>query len=266
VESSASLQTATLRLTVLGSSSSIPRPGRACAGYLIEGGGAAVAADLGTGALANLRHVMPSENLDAVIISHMHADHFIDLIPMRYELKYGPRANGRRVALYLPPGGEVMLRRLVDSFARESPHDFMGEVFDVHTFDPNATLRVGEMSIRFAPTHHFIPTFASRYELPGTCLCYSSDAAPDDTLTAFARHADIFVCEATLLPNEREPGERGHMSAAEAAMTARDADVARLVISHWPTETTAAKLHAEAAAEFAGPITVADDNDRLELA
>ncbi len=266
MEATTSLQTATLRLTVLGSSSSIPRPGRACAGYLIEAGGAAVATDLGTGALANLRHVMPSERLDAVVISHMHADHFIDLIPMRYELKYGPRTNGRRVALYLPPDGEAMLRRLVDAFARESPHDFIGEVFDVRTFDPNGTLRIGEMAIDFAQTKHYIPTFASRYSLPGTCLCYSSDAAPDPALTAFARHADLFVCEATLLPNERELGPRGHMSAAEAAVTAREAEVARLVISHYPVETTAAELYAEAAAEFQGPVTVADDNDRLELA
>ncbi|HMD02896.1 MAG TPA: MBL fold metallo-hydrolase, partial [Candidatus Baltobacteraceae bacterium] len=154
----------TLRVTVLGSSSSIPRPGRACSSYLIEAPGSSLVADLGSGGLANLRRYLPSERLDAVVISHMHADHFIDVIPMRYELKYGPRSNDRKVKLFLPPGGEAMLRKLVDAFTRESPHDFIGEVFEPITYDPSVPLQVGETTLRFAPTVHFIPTFALRAE------------------------------------------------------------------------------------------------------
>jgi ribonuclease BN (tRNA processing enzyme) len=265
VEASAPLSTATLRVTVLGSSSSIPRPGRACSGYLVEGGGSAIATDLGTGALSNLRRVLPSERLDAVVISHMHADHFIDLIPMRYELKYGPRTTARRVKLYLPPGGEAMLRRMVEAFARESRHDFLAEVFEVHTFDPEAALQIGETTVRFARTVHFIPTFATRYEVDRSALCYSSDAAPDSALTELARDANLFLCESTLLPNEVEPAERGHMSAAEAGLIAHNASVERLVLTHYPTETTPAELHSEAESRFDGPIAVADDLDRLEI-
>jgi len=264
VEASA-LSTATLRVTVLGSSSSIPRPGRACSGYLVEGGGSALATDLGTGALSNLRRVMPSERLDAVVISHMHADHFIDLIPMRYELKYGPRNSSKRPKLYLPPGGEVMLRNMVNAFARESPHDFINEVFEVHTFDPNVPLQIGETTVRFAQTVHFIPTFATRYEVDGSSICYSSDASPDRGLTQLARDANLFLCESTLLPNEREYGPRGHMSAAEAGLTAHDACVERLVLTHYPTETNPAQLYSEAQARFDGSIAVADDLDRFEL-
>jgi len=265
VEASSPLSATALRVTVLGSSSSIPRPGRACSGYLVEGNGSALVTDFGTGALANLRRVTPSERLDAVVISHMHADHFIDLVPMRYELKYGPRENGRRLPLYLPPGGETMLRKLVEAFARESAHDFINEVFEVHTFDPNVAVRIGEISVRFAQTVHFIPTFATRYEVDGSSLCYSSDAAPDAVLTALAREANLFLCESTLLPNEREPGARGHMSAAEAGLIAHEASAQRLVLTHYPTETTPDELYAEAEAKFDGPIAVADDLDRLEL-
>jgi len=265
VETSPSLSTATLRVTVLGSSSSIPRPGRACSGYLVEGGGSAIATDFGTGALSNLRRVMPSERLDAVVISHMHADHFIDLIPMRYELKYGPRENGRRLKLYLPPGGEAMLRHMVEAFARESKHDFISEVFEVHTFDPHVPIRIGETTVRFAQTVHFIPTFATRYEVERSSLCYSSDAAPDTNLTELARDANLFLCESTLLPNEREPAARGHMSAAEAGTIAHRAGAERLVLTHYPTETTPAELYGEAESKFDGPIAVADDLDRLEI-
>jgi len=74
-------------LTVLGSSCSIPRPGRACSAYLIAGAGTRAVVDFGSGALANLRFYCEPDQLDAVVISHMHADHFFDLIPLRYALK-----------------------------------------------------------------------------------------------------------------------------------------------------------------------------------
>ncbi len=255
----------TLRVTVLGSSSSIPRPGRACAGYLIEGGGSSIVADLGNGVLGNLRRLTASEDLDAVVITHMHADHFLDVIPMRYELKYGPRSNDKKLKLYLPPDGEAMLRKLVDAFARESPADFIGEVFDVRTFDPARVLQIGETAIRVAPTRHYIPTFAVRFELESSCICYSSDSAPAPALVELARKAGMFLCEATLLPGERESGLRGHLSAAEAGTIASEAEVERLIVTHWPAETTAAELHAEASSTYDGPIGIADDLDQLDL-
>jgi ribonuclease BN (tRNA processing enzyme) len=255
-----------LRVTVLGSSNSIPRPGRACSGYLIEGAGEAIVSDLGSGALANLLRVRPAESLTAVLISHMHADHFIDLIPMRYALKYGPRTNDRPVPLWLPPGGATLLRRMTSAFVSESPHDFMGEVFDVGEYAPDAGLAFGELRIRFAPTAHFIPTYAVRCELGGASVTYSADSAPAPALVELARGTGLFLCEATLLPKEREPGARGHLSAAEAGSIAGRAEVRRLALTHYPAETNAAELLAESAAVFGGETLVVDDNDALEVA
>jgi len=119
--------------------------------------------------------------------------------------------------------------------------------------------------VRFAQTVHFIPTFATRYEVERSSLCYSSDAAPDTNLTELARDANLFLCESTLLPNEREPAARGHMSAAEAGMIAHRAAAERLVLTHYPTETSPAELYGEAESKFDGPIAVADDLDRLEI-
>jgi len=249
-------------VTVLGSSSAVPRPGRACSGYLIEAGDTALVADLGSGALANLHRLRAAEDVSAVVISHMHADHFIDLIPMRYALKYGPRSNARKVPLWLPPGGERMLRTLVSAFARESPYDFLGEVFSVGEYDPAGELRVGAATLRFAATEHYITTFALRCTAGGQNLTYSADTAPAAAVEDLARDTGLFICEATLLPGESE-ATRGHLSAEEAGALAQRARVRRLALTHYPAETSSAELLSAAAGSYSGELSVVDDLDVL---
>ncbi len=250
-------------MTVAGSSCSIPRPGRACSSYVIEAAGRAIVADLGTGAFANVLRVRAAESIDAVIISHMHADHFIDIIPMRYALKYGDRTNDRRVVLYLPPDGEAVLRTLVSAFASESHHDFIGEVFDVRTYQPGRPLRVGDASLRFTPTSHYIPTFALRCDAGGASITYSADTAPDDAVARLAYESSVFFCEATLSPAGEAELPRGHLSAREAATLARSGNVARLVLTHYPASADVASLAGQAGALYDGPIDVADDGFRV---
>ncbi|GAC1305867.1 MAG: MBL fold metallo-hydrolase [Vulcanimicrobiaceae bacterium] len=250
-------------MTIVGSSCSIPRPGRACSSYLFEAAGVAVVADLGTGAFSNLLRHRRAEAVDAVVISHMHADHFIDVIAMRYALKYGARTHDRRVALYLPPGGDAILRTLVSAFAKESHHDFIGEVFDVRCYDPNRTLRVGEATIRFAPTSHYVPTYAMRFDAGRASVTYSADTAPSDGVVALGRETSLFLCEATLAPEEEAVQPRGHLSAREAGALAARASVGRLVLTHYPAAAEPRVLVDHARATFGGEIVVADDGLRL---
>lgn len=222
-------------------------------------------ADLGSGAFAKLLQYRTAESIDAIVISHMHADHFLDVIPMRYALKYGNRTNDRRVALYLPPAGDAMLAQLVDAFARESPHDFIGEVFDVRTYDPNATLRIGDASLRFAATTHYIPTFAVRCDCAGASVTYSADTAPDERVAELARETGAFLCEATLSPDGEDEVPRGHVSAREAATMASQGDVEHLFLTHYPQSADVAQLAYDASKCYSGPITVADDSLTFEV-
>lgn len=249
----------------MGSSCSIPRPGRACSSYLLEGANRAVLADLGSGAFANLRRYREPESLDAIVISHMHADHFIDVVPMRYALKYGDRSNDRRVPIYLPPGGEATLRALVGAFARETGDDFLGEVFDIRTYDPRAVLALGELAVRFAPTSHYITTFALRFESGATSFVYSADTAPDEGVVKLATAADAFLCESTLSVAGEAERPRGHSSAREAGAMAARAGAARLLLTHYPASADVRELEASARAGFAGPVHVVDDGFRLAL-
>jgi ribonuclease BN (tRNA processing enzyme) len=230
---------------------------------LVEGAGRAVVVDLGSGALGNLYRHRNAESIDAVVISHMHADHFLDIIPLRYAMKYGPRAHDKKIALWLPKGGEEMLRQIVAAFEPESPSDFLSEVFDVGTYDAADGLHVGEMRVKFGATAHYIPTFAVRCEAGGRSLTYSADTAPSESVIRLAHECDLFLCEATLRSGESESAPRGHSSAREAGEMAQSAGVAKLLLTHYPAELSPEHLRAEASGAFAGDVAVVDDGERF---
>ncbi len=250
----------------MGSSSSIPRPDRACSSYLVEDDETSVVLDLGSGAFANLRRHVDYDRLDAIVISHMHADHFIDLIPLRYALCYGVFRRKRKMPLYLPPDGERMLHQLVGAFADEGGGDFITQVFDVRTYDPSVPLAIGGGEIRFALTAHYIPAFAMRYERAGRSLAYSADTAPVDRIVELARGSDLFVCEATLLADDVERGMRGHSSGREAGEMAQAAGVHRLALTHYAECATSRDLDESARAVFDGEVVVVDDHDVIDVA
>ncbi len=253
-----------MRLTVVGSSSSIPRPNRACSSYLIQAGESSVVLDLGTGAFANLRPYVDYDRLDAIVITHMHADHFLDLVPLRYALTYGKLRRERKLAVYLPPGGVATLEMLVSAFADEG-RSFLADVFELATYDPATTLRIGSAVLHFATTSHYIPAYAVRFEQDDCSVTYSADTAPDERVVALAHDSDVFVCEATLLASDVEHGTRGHSSAYEAGRMAQAAGVRRLMLTHYPSEATPADLAESARRAFDGEIIVLDDHAAFEI-
>ncbi len=222
-------------------------------------------ADLGSGAFANLIRHRSLADIDAVVISHMHADHFIDVVPLRYALKYGDRPREKKLPLYLPPGGQEMLQRMTAAFHRETDDDFLGSVFEVQPFDPERGLRFGDVDVRFAATSHYIPTFAMRFDSAGKCVVYSADTAPDDRVNALAQGANVFVCEATLSRAGEIEWPRGHLSARQAAAMAQSAGVGHLVLSHYPATIDLAAMAHDAETGFSGPLTIADDGFSLEF-
>ena len=200
------------------------------------------------------------DELDAIVISHMHADHFLDVIPLRYALKYGARRRATPLPLWMPPGGAAMLTTMTSAFANEGHEEFLG-TFDLREFDPAKPLALGAGRLRFAPTTHFIDAYAIRYERNGTSVTYSADTAPDERVVELARETGLFLCEATLLAGAREDGGiRGHSSAAEAAQMAADAGVGRLALTHYAQDATARDLDESARTIFGGEIVIADDH------
>jgi ribonuclease BN (tRNA processing enzyme) len=232
---------------------------------LIEDRGWRTVLDFGTGAFANLRLHIEADMVDAIVISHMHTDHFLDLIPLRYALRYGERSRRGRIEVYLPPGGIAMLEDLGAALSRESG-DFFHDVYELHEYDGRSTLPLGDAGIRFALTTHYIAAYAMRYESRASSLVYSADTAYDERVATLARRANLFLCEATLGAHGREvDGVHGHISAEEAGRLAQAAEVKKLLLTHYGAECDPRELERAARISYSGEICVADDHQQIAL-
>lgn len=248
-----------LRVAVAGSSCAVLRPRRAGSSYLLRSGTTAIALDLGPGAFANLRALCEYNALDAVVISHMHADHCADVLALRGALKYGPRVRHERLKLFVPPGGEPIVRDLLGAFHPHVDPDFVDPVFELCEYDPQRELELGDVRIGFARTLHSVPTYAMRVICAQGILAYSADTAPCEAAIAVARQADVFLCEATLGAHGRDREPRGHMNAHEAGTVARLAGAKGLVLTHYASEEDPGELARVAGAAFGAEVVVADD-------
>jgi ribonuclease BN (tRNA processing enzyme) len=248
-----------MRLTVLGSSASYAGPGQACSGHLVEGGGAAVLLDCGNGVIANLARVVDPLRLDAVVITHGHPDHFLDLFALQALLRYAPSGPAEPLPLHLPSG---LFERMLALHAGKGAQE-MREAFVVHELAPGETIAICEMRITAVPMEHTDPTFGLRVRSDGRILAYTADSAADDSLLALAEGADLLLSEATL--PEKYAGAAPHLTARQAGEYARKAGAGRLVLTHvWPTSDRD-QMAREAAEPFGDSVTVASELDVFNL-
>jgi ribonuclease BN (tRNA processing enzyme) len=259
---------------VLGKSPSWQDAGGACSGYLVVGGGARVLLDCGSGVFGKLRAVCDYGDVDAVLISHLHADHVLDLVPFASALTYAPRhqpvpTDGwpgtdepPKPRLLAPPGGREAFRRLCEAGGMRAEH--IERAFDLEEYDPAGELHVKELSIRFQPVPHFLPTNAVEMAADGVRLTYSADSSPSDDLCIFATGTDLLLIEATLPRPERE-GPRGHMTPEEAGEHGRGAGARRVVLTHMSDELDGDWARAEAERAFGGPVDLAHEGAVYEL-
>jgi ribonuclease BN (tRNA processing enzyme) len=264
-----------MRLTVLGKSPSWQDAGGACSGYLVEEDGTAVLVDCGNGVFAKLRERIDYVDVDAVVISHLHADHFLDLVPYSYALTYAPRQQPVPVdrwpgtdcpacpALHVPPGAQQLFRRVVGAWGNE---DLIENAFELREYDPASEIEVGPIRITFQPVPHFTETFAMSISSTNGSgrIVYGADSSPTEALTEFAREADLMLVEATL-PRPERTGMRGHLTPEEAGGHARGAAAKRLVLVHISDELDANWARDEAAQAFGGPVEVASEGAVFEV-
>ena len=254
---------APLTLTILGASPAAPNPGGACSGYLLREGETAVLMDCGAGTAGRIpQHVAPNR-LQGVAISHLHPDHYFDLVQLYYILKFGeprPAELPRRLLLFLPPGGKDFMRKF-GKLISDKPA-MLEDVYDVRDYAADCDIDVGGLPFRFHQVQHYIMSHAMRVRsASGAVLTFSSDVAPCPPLIEAARNADLFMCESAMLEaaqDEANPALRGHMSAAEAGTAAKRAGAKRLLITHYRSSPKHDVHHlAAASATFDGPVELA---------
>jgi ribonuclease BN (tRNA processing enzyme) len=258
-----------VRFTVLGKSPAWQDNGGACSSYLVEEGDYRLVVDQGNGAFAKLRERVAYTDVDEVVISHIHADHFLDLVPFAYALTLGPPPAGgvrRKPRLCLPPGGIDALRTLVSIWGSDG---LLDAAFEAREYECAGTLELGPLTATLHPVPHFTLTHAIAITAPsGRRLVYGADCRASDEIVDAARDADVLLAESTL--REPEPDSvpierRGHMSASEAGEVAREAGVGRLVLTHFSDQIDPAKALAEAERAFGGPVELASEGSAWEL-
>ncbi len=235
-----------IELTVLGCSGSYGAPaGGACSGYLVRAGGETLWLDCGNGTLAALQRYADPADLSAVVITHAHPDHCVDLYGLHVLNRYGLDRLG--LPVYAAAGVEESLTHLV--------HDGWGGAFDWHAVEDGDAASVGDVGLRFSRTDHPPPTVAVEVAHDGHRLVYTADTGPGWSVDAFDARADLVLSEATYQHDDvRVPI---HLSARQAGEMARAAAAKRLVLTHlWPRLDPALSV-AEGADGFGADVTLA---------
>ena len=237
-----------LRLTVLGNSTAVPHPESAAAGYLVEWSDTAVLLDAGQGVIRSLQNRLDPHQLSAVVVGHMHADHSLDLVGLRYLYPWGERAADP-LPVHLPPGGRVRLDALASGISERA--GFFADAYTIDEYEPTKPLVIGPLTIRFHKGRHYVPAWGLSVEAPdGARLVYTGDTGPSEPAVEFATEADLLLIEAALRLPAHDDAERGHLTAEEAIDMATRARARSALLVHY---SPARKAELERMCAAAGP-------------
>ncbi|RKE19240.1 MBL fold metallo-hydrolase [Streptomyces sp. TLI_171] len=242
-----------MKLTVVGCSGSFPSVDSPCSSYLVEADGYRLVVDLGNGALGALQKYTGLYDVDAILLSHLHADHCVDLCAYWVARNYRVEGCPDPVPVHGPAGTADRLARAYDM--PEKPG--MTEVFDFHDLTDGARLALGPFTVTAARVNHLdCEAYGFRIEAGGRSLVYSGDTGVCPELVELARDTDLFLCEAAYTDG-KETFDSIHLNGRQAGEHATAAGAKRLVLTHIPPWTEPERNRVDAAAAFAGPVDLA---------
>ncbi len=246
-------------LTIVGCSGSFPGPDSAASCYLIEAEGFRLLLDLGNGALGALQRYCALDQIDAVCLSHLHADHCLDMCAYQVFRTYNPAGRLPAIPVYAPAGAAGRLDKATGNEA-QAP---MAAIFDFVDLVPG-TIEIGPFTVVTEHMNHPVETFAFRIERDGHSLAYSADTGPADELVRLAAGADLLLCEASFPDVEGLPPDL-HLTAREAGEHAARAGVGELILTHLVPWTDGEAALTGAAAAYPGTLSLARTGVRCSL-
>jgi len=219
-----------MRLTILGSSGTYSTPGHPTSGYLLQDEGTSVWLDTGSGSFAALQNVIDFNSLDALVITHVHADHCIDVLGFYHAVRYGGRPE-TIIPAHVPAG----LAERLKAFLGDPDHS-IAKTLDFRVHGEGDRVQIGGIEFRFAITDHPVPTLGVRATAQsGRVLAYSADTGPQGSWSWIAEGANLFLCEATYQGPADEKPWAHHLTAGEAGLIARRVKAQTLMVTHlWP--------------------------------
>ncbi len=248
-----------MRLTVVGCSGSFPGPDSPASCYLVEADGFRMLLDLGSGALGPLQRHIGLYDVDAICLSHLHVDHYLDMCPYWVVRNYAPGGTPPPIPVYGPAG---TAGRLALAYGL-APDPGMTRVFDFLTLSPGQR-DIGPFRVTVDRVNHPVETFGFRIEHAGRSLAYSGDTGESPVLTELARSADLLLCEASFLDGPDLPANL-HLTGRGAGEHAARAGVGHLVLTHLTPGNNPACTLAEAQSVFDGPVSLAAADRVIDL-
>lgn len=264
-----------MRLTIVGCSGSFAGPRSPASCYLVQaehkGRTWNLMLDLGNGALGALqRHIDPLA-IDAVVLSHLHSDHCLDLCGLYVVQKYspaqpvnspsGPTGPRTQIAVYGPEGTGARMARAYDM----TPPDTMDHEFDFHTVIDGGAFRVGPFTVTPYLVNHPAEAYGIRVEADGAVLAYTGDTDTCDGLKPLFHNATLALADSAFVDG-RDDARGVHLSGSRAAQAAVDAGgVQRLMLTHIPPWNDPAVCRAQAAAIWPGDVELAEPDAEYDL-
>ncbi len=241
-----------MKLTIVGCAGSFPSKDSPASCYLLEapfeGRTYRLLIDLGSGSLGNLQRFCDLRDIDAIAISHMHADHCFDLSGLHVISKYHPQGAYRQIPLYAPPASRAQMAMI---YGIDDEVDVVPQ-FALNDWASDETVQLGPFEVTPRQVVHPIAAYGMRISAGGRTLVYSADTGPTEMLVDFVRGADVFLCEASFVESATNPPEL-HLTGAEAGHYAKAGGVGRLLVTHIPAWTDRAEVESDVKSTWDGP-------------
>lgn len=257
-----------MELTVVGCSGSVSGPDSPASCYLVqapyEGRTFSLILDLGPGSFGALYHYLDPAAVDAIGLSHLHADHCLDLTGFYVAASYSASAPWPTIPVHGPAGTALRMAAAYEvPGARREPGPDITERFDYRTWRP--TQQIGPFSVTAIPAAHPVDAYSLRVTgAAGESLVFTGDTGPNPALADFAAGTDLLLSEAAFLhADDNPPGL--HLSGPDAADVAGRAGAGRLVLTHVPPWIDRHRVLTEAIPHFSGPIELAVAGMRVEI-
>ncbi|MCX7920433.1 MAG: MBL fold metallo-hydrolase [Clostridia bacterium] len=230
-----------MKLTILGNNGPFPGAGGACSGYLITEGDTRLLIDCGSGVVSNVQRFTRLEELNAIVLTHLHSDHISDMSVLKYAIKV-KQSKGKDV-------------KAIDVFAPDEPSEEYNRlnlegIFNLKTITEKTVLNYGALQLSFCEMKHPVKSLAIMVESGGKRMVFSGDTAWNENIIRFAKDCDLLMLDANLLDNEKKDDNVSHLTARECGVVAREAGVKKLLLTHlWPEYDVSDVLN-EAKKEF----------------
>lgn len=236
-----------MKLTIIGPWGGYPKANEASSGYILQQSGFNLLIDCGSGVLSFLQNHIEPENLDAVLISHYHADHVADIGVLQHALLIRKYLNKEIKTLPI--------------YGHNESEDYRSLTYKNITkgsvIDENTELSIGPFSVSFLKTRHPVPCYAMKIASDEGTLVYTADSAYQAAFVDFAKDCDLLLCESNLFSG-MNGDQTGHMTSTEAGRLAAQSGAKKLVLTHLPQYGSLHQLKEEAESEFNGPVILAE--------